>query len=218
MKKGFSFILILMFYSGIVFPQNNTAVLYGKITNKKGIPLELVNIIILTEKTGTTTNEKGFYKLKVPAATKITVQYSMLGYKTIKKQFLLKPGEIKEIAIVLESTANTLNEVSISDIQQRNNNLVRINPRLIQTVPSPNIGIASIIKTLPGVHSNNELSSQYSVRGGNYDENLVYVNDIEVYRPFLVRSGQQEAIVAAASQTAIVLSMHWDENNGNIAA
>lgn len=183
-----------MFYSGIVFPQNNTAVLYGKITNKKGIPLELVNIIILTEKTGTTTNEKGFYKLKVPAATKITVQYSMLGYKTIKKQFLLKPGEIKEIAIVLESTANTLNEVSISDIQQRNNNLVRINPRLIQTVPSPNIGIASIIKTLPGVHSNNELSSQYSVRGGNYDENLVYVNDIEVYRPFLVRSGQQEGL------------------------
>ncbi|MCD6367232.1 MAG: carboxypeptidase-like regulatory domain-containing protein [Bacteroidales bacterium] len=194
MIKRFFLFLFSLLYSITIFSQNSTAILYGRITDAKNQPLELVNIIVLNERTGTTTNNKGLFKLKVPANKNITVQYSILGFQTIKKKYFLKPETSTNIEIKLPETTKTLNEVSVSDIHQRNNNLVRINPKLVQTIPSPDAGIESIIKTLPGVHSNNELSSQYSVRGGNYDENLVYVNDIEVYRPFLVRSGQQEGL------------------------
>ncbi len=194
MIKRFLLLLFTLLCSITIFSQNNTAILYGKITDAKNQPLELVNIIVLNERTGTTTNNKGIFKLKVPANKSITIQYSILGFQTVKKKYFLKPETSTNIKIKLQETTKTLNEVSVSDIHQRNNNLVRINPKLIQTIPSPDAGIESIIKTLPGVHSNNELSSQYSVRGGNYDENLVYVNDIEVYRPFLVRSGQQEGL------------------------
>ena len=189
-----SIIILVVLFSFSTYAQDNTAILYGKITDSKNKPLELVNIIVLNKKTGTTSNKDGIYKLKVPANQTITVQYSILGYQTVKKQFHLNKGSSKNVEIKLSETTKILNEVSVSDIYQRNNNLVRINPKLVQTIPSPDAGIESIIKTLPGVHSNNELSSQYSVRGGNYDENLVYVNDIEVYRPFLVRSGQQEGL------------------------
>ncbi len=189
-----SIFIFIVLFSFSTHAQENTAIIYGKVTEVHNKPLELVNIIVLDNKTGTITNKEGIYKLQVPANQTITVQYSILGYQTVKKQFNLKAKSSINVEIKLTETTKTLNEVSVSDIHQRNNNLVRINPKLVQTIPSPDAGIESIIKTLPGVHSNNELSSQYSVRGGNYDENLVYVNDIEVYRPFLVRSGQQEGL------------------------
>lgn len=193
MPRFFTFILFTI-YSCIVLSQNNTAILSGKISDQNGKPLELVNIIILKEKLGTITDNNGYFKLKIPSDKKITVQFSILGYKTITKDYSLESGKSLNIEIKLPQITNKLTEVSVTDIQQRNNNLIRINPKLVQNVPSPDAGIESLIKTLPGVSSNNELSSQYSVRGGNYDENLVYVNDIEVYRPFLVRSGQQEGL------------------------
>ena len=82
----------------------------------------------------------------------------------------------------------------MEDEQIRSTNLIRIDPKVAFNIPTSSDKIPTFLKTLPGVSSNNELSSQYSVRGGNYDENLVYVNDIEIYRPYLVRSGQQEGL------------------------
>lgn len=106
---------------------------------------------------------------------------------------LLSPGEIRTISPTLQFL-NTLTEIEVHDFKARSEEVVRIDPTIFTRVPSPTGNIEDLIKTQMGVSSNNELSSGYSVRGGNFDENLVYVNDIEVYRPFLVRSGQQEGL------------------------
>jgi hypothetical protein len=92
-------------------------------------------------------------------------------------------GKIKELGTVI-----------VEDQSLKATNITRINPKVISVLPTPNQSVEDILKTMPGVSSANELSSTYSVRGGNYDENLVYVNDVEIYRPLLVRSGQQEGL------------------------
>ncbi|HAH56561.1 MAG TPA: hypothetical protein DCL86_00280, partial [Bacteroidales bacterium] len=107
---------------------------------------------------------------------------------------VLKEGERRELNRKLTQTAVELPDFVVEDRQIRSSSLSPINPRLATQIPSTSGGIEALIKTLPGVSSNTELSSQYSVRGGNYDENLVYVNDVEIYKPFLVRSGQQEGL------------------------
>ena len=106
----------------------------------------------------------------------------------------LKSGERKEINRRLSESTTQLPDFVVEDKQIRGSNLSPIDPKLATLIPSASGGIEALIKTFPGVASNNELSSQYSVRGGNYDENLVYVNDVEIYKPFLVRSGQQEGL------------------------
>ncbi len=122
---------------------------------------------------------------------KITV--SFLGYKT--KAINLEDATLNEtIEIQFEKKTQEITEVTIEDKASRREGLKRLDPKLISNLPSVNNSVEALLKTLPGVSSNNELSSQYNVRGGNFDENLVYVNDIEIYRPFLVRSGQQEGL------------------------
>src|SRR5690606_36269724 len=95
----------------------------------------------------------------------------------------------------LHPTSEELQELVIDkNIRQRFEGTIIISPDVIRRIPGANAGVENIIKLLPGVYSNNELSTQYAVRGGNYDENMVYVNEVEVYRPFLIRSGQQEGL------------------------
>ena len=107
----------------------------------------------------------------------------------------LKPNEDYEFNLVLNDRAEGLGEVVvIANNKKRIQGVVTIEPQVIRRIPGANAGVENILKSLPGVNSNNELSTQYAVRGGNYDENLVYVNEIEVYRPFLIRSGQQEGL------------------------
>jgi len=106
----------------------------------------------------------------------------------------LQPGESQERKISLQRDVRSINEVSVSARQERASTFHRIDVEELNYMPTTTGKIAAIIKSQAGVSSNNELSSQYSVRGGNFDENLVYVNDIEIYRPFLVRSGQQEGL------------------------
>jgi len=95
---------------------------------------------------------------------------------------------------VLQVSVTSLDEVSVSEEIDRSTTITRINIKTLNHLPTTSGSVEAMIKTLPGVSSTNELSSQYSVRGGNFDENLVYVNDIEIYRPFLIRSGQQEGM------------------------
>ena len=140
----------------------------------------------------TTTNDKGYYELNIESGKIITLIFYNINYSTFTKTLSVGNTNI-ELSPVLRFK-NELTGVEVTDIKSRSEESVRLDPKLYSQLPTPTGNIEDLIKTQMGVSSNNELSSGYSVRGGNFDENLVYVNDIEVYRPFLVRSGQQEGL------------------------
>jgi hypothetical protein len=167
---------------------------FGKVTDLNRNPLFLVNVATKGEKYGTVTNEDGTYQLNLPPGKEFTLVYSSIGYKKIEMQVIGTAGETRKIDVALEFESKDIQEVAVTSRHDKASNLVRIDIRSIDLLPNTTGGVETIIKTLPGVASNNELSSQYSVRGGNFDENLVYINDIEVYRPLLIRSGQQEGM------------------------
>jgi len=166
----------------------------------KGVVLDdqqqpIYNVSIKADNTGTTTNENGFYELKIPANTNITLVFTHLSHKRIEATFNLKSGEEIEFNPVMKIEVEQITTVVInSNTKQSVEGIVSIPPAVLRTIKGAQPGVENILKTLPGVNISNELSTQYSVRGGNFDENLVYVNEIEVYRPFLVRSGQQEGL------------------------
>ena len=171
-----------------------TGVIFGQVINANQQGILNVNITLAGLPGGTTSDKKGNFELTVPSGKKITVVFTYIGFETVTNDLVLKPGERKEIRQTLIQSSTSLPSIEVKDQQLRTNTFNRIDPRSITLIPSANAGVEDIIKTLPGVSSHNELSSTYSVRGGNYDENLVFVNDIEIYRPFLIRSGQQEGL------------------------
>lgn len=188
-------LLSLTFLFFIVLKANaQTAIVQGVIRDSLNKPFFSVNVSILGEDGGVASDAKGHYQLTIPAAKEVTLVYSYIGYFTEKKKVTLADGEHKEINIVLLSMATTLPNVNVSGKRDADPTLTRIEPKTFDLIPNVSGNIESVLKTFPGVVSNNELSSTYSVRGGNFDENLVYVNDVEIYRPFLVRSGQQEGL------------------------
>ncbi|MCD4789834.1 MAG: TonB-dependent receptor, partial [Bacteroidales bacterium] len=189
------FVALITFLLFSVFVKSQEkAVVFGKVTDEKGKPLELVNVAISGLPGGTMTDRKGKYELEVPANKEIYITISFVGYEKEVEGVFLKTGDRKEINKTLKFTYTELPQIEIEDKHIRSTNLVRIDPKLAFNVPTSSDRIPTLLKTLPGVSSSNELSSQYSVRGGNFDENLIYVNDIEIYRPFLIRSGQQEGL------------------------
>ncbi len=197
MQKILLFLIINIFSLGyqLVYGQGTNATLRGTITDSEGKPLELVNIAPKGYPIGTTTNRNGEFLLRIPARKDITVVVSSVGYKNQERQIRAKTEENIIWDIQLQFSDQELDEVIVTEERKNGGNFVRIDPKLVNDLPSAGgNGIEALIKTLPGVSSNNELSSQYSVRGGNFDENLVYVNGIEIYRPFLIRSGQQEGL------------------------
>lgn len=174
--------------------QSNNATLYGKVTDENGTPLELVNVSLKNYPIGTSTNRRGEYLLRIPARREVVVVFSSIGYKMVEKEVQAGAEERVNIPIVLIPSSQEIDEIKVTE-NIRNGGLERIDPKLTNNLPDAGGGsVEALIKTLPGVSSSNELSSQYSVRGGNFDENLIYVNDIEIYRPFLIRSGQQEGL------------------------
>jgi hypothetical protein len=192
MKAGLLSSLFILL-SVLAYSQE-TAVVFGKVTDEKGKPLELVNVAISGLPGGAMTDKKGMYELEVPANKEVYISLSFVGYEKGVEQITLKPDERLELNKTLLPSSTELPQVEVEDEQIRSTNLIRIDPKVAFNIPTSSDKIPTLLKTLPGVSSNNELSSQYSVRGGNYDENLVYVNDIEIYRPYLVRSGQQEGL------------------------
>lgn len=144
---------------------------------------------------GTTTNNNGFYSIEIPANTDIRLSFSFLGLKKVSQTFNLPTNADVEFNPILKSDVEQLSTVVIRNTpRERVEGIITLSPEAIRRIPGANPGVENLLKSLPGVSNNNELSTQYSVRGGNFDENLVYVNEIEVYRPFLVRSGQQEGL------------------------
>jgi hypothetical protein len=193
MKLKAGILSLLLLVSVVVLSQER-AVVFGKITDEKGRALELVNVAISGLPGGTMTDRKGMYELGVPSNKEIYITMSFIGLEKGVEKVFLQTGEKFELNKTLLSTSTELPQVEVEDNQIRSTNLIRIDPKIAFNIPTSSDKIPTLLKTLPGVSSNNELSSQYSVRGGNYDENLVYVNDIEIYRPYLIRSGQQEGL------------------------
>jgi hypothetical protein len=173
--------------------QTKSALVSGRVIDENGNPISKVSVVILGRQTGLATNDSGFFSIKVPAAKSFALVFSFTGYTEIQKNFYLSADEQEKITVQMEKASQTLKTVEVSNEKERTETgLIKINPKNAITLPSTTGGVEALIKILVG--SNNELTSQYSVRGGNYDENLMYINDFEVFRPYLVRSGQQEGL------------------------
>lgn len=186
--------LILFAHSFSTAQETQTALVYGKITDENGSAIPLTNIIILNAQEGNVSDENGNYQLQIQANKLHTLQFSFIGFQTEEVKIQLKAGQKRNLNITLFQTTKQLADVVVEDKEIRKSTLTRIDPQTVQVIPGVSGNVESLIKTLPGVASNNELSSQYSVRGGSFDENLIYVNGIEVYRPLLTRSGEQEGL------------------------
>lgn len=190
-KKHIFFFIIACFC--LLSGYGQTGTVSGVVKTNDGEPIEGITIAILEDaKLSTITDSKGHYSIEVPSGKDLTVAFYNINFKQINHKINLKPGENLNYSPVVQFK----NEIGTVDIvgENRTIEMTRINPQLFFQLPTAGGSIEDLIKTQMGVTSNNELSSNYSVRGGNFDENLVYVNDIEVYRPFLVRSGQQEGL------------------------
>ena len=183
----------LLLFSNLVLAQTKPAYISGRILDENEKPLQNVSVTILGRQTGLATNDSGSFRIKVPTDKAFALVFSFTGYKTEQRNFLLNEGEEESIVIRMERGSKQLEQVVVLDDRERREaGLVRMNPKAAINLPTPTGGIEGLIKVIVG--SNNELTSQYSVRGGNYDENLIYVNEFEIFRPYLVRSGQQEGL------------------------
>ena len=183
--------LICLFAGFQVFAQ--TARIKGVILDEGNQPIPGINVT--ADGKTTATDETGFYQLTIPAGKKVLVTFLHTTFKRIAVVVELKPNEDYEFNPVALTGTEQIGEVVVSSGRnKRVQGITILEPGVIRKIPGANPGVENILKSLPGVYSNNELSTQYAVRGGNYDENLVYVNEIEVYRPFLIRSGQQEGL------------------------
>ena len=188
------FLFCFLFFSSFALFAQSTATVYGKITNSDNEPLEDVSISILgSPQAPVYTNKKGEYTYTIPADADVIIVFYSLGHIREQRSIKVAAGEKLNMSKVL-SFSNLIKEVVVSDERSRFSEVTRIDPLVITHIPTASQDFNAILFTLPGVSSRNELSSSYSVRGGNFDENLVYVNGIEIYRPFLVSSGQQEGL------------------------
>ncbi len=191
MRTAFTTFILLLTIS--VFSQTKSAFISGRVVDENDKPIASVSVVILGKQAGITTSDSGTFRIKVPAGKAFALVFTYSGYNETQKNFYLSDGEEEKVTVQMERGSQTLKTVEVSTEKERTETgLVKINPKNAITLPSTTGGIEALIKTLVG--SNNELTSQYSVRGGNYDENLIYVNDFEIFRPYLVRSGQQEGL------------------------
>ena len=167
-------------------------VVEGVVRDSAGAPLPYVNIGVLRSSEGAITDLEGRYKLKVSSHDSVTLRFSYTGYRHEDRRVRVK-GTMR-LDLVLRPTAQVLQTVEVSDERTRQSSFTQLDVQRLDDAVGPAGGVESLIKMLPDVQSNNELSSQYSVRGGSFDENLVYINGIEVFRPMLIRSAQQEGM------------------------
>ncbi|MDX1827985.1 MAG: TonB-dependent receptor [Lutibacter sp.] len=185
-------ITLLLFFLFSTFLIAQTATIKGVVKNEQKTPIE--GVAIHVKNFGTTTNADGEFTLKVPASQKITITLSHVSYESFQKTITIPNNKTYRFYPILKSKIEKIEEVTVIDKKKEAQGIITVNPSDITKIPGANQGVENILMTLAGVNNNNELSTQYNVRGGNFDENLVYVNGIEVYRPFLVRSGQQEGL------------------------
>ena len=195
MQKFLIPVILFILLTSESFSQSNNATLTGKVVDENGQPLELVNIALRDYPIGTSSNRRGEFLLRIPARREVTIVFSSMGFVTSERTIEAGPEERVTIEVKLLRSTTEIGEINVTENRRSRSGMDRIDPRLTNNLSAAGgSSVEALIKTLPGVSSNNELSSQFSVRGGNFDENLVYVNDIEIYRPFLIRAGQQEGL------------------------
>ena len=186
--------LLLLFsilYSSALWAQKATV--RGVILDVFDEPIPSVNITF--GNTGAISDLDGYYLIEITANQDMPITYSHIGHKNVQATLNLSNNEDYELNPVMKTDIEQIATVVISGREnKRVEGITTLSPEAIRRMPSAISGVTSLLTSLPGINSNNELSTQYAVRGGNYDENLVYVNEIEVYRPFLIRSGQQEGL------------------------
>ncbi len=166
----------------------------GKLTDQEEKPVEFATIRIAGTSIGTNSDLQGNYSLSVAAKDTLEVIYSCIGFKTVTRKLIDPKGNLT-INVKLPTEAQELAEVEVTGFRQNINGMQSIDKESFKTSPDVSGGsVEAMIQTMAGVNSSNEMSSQYSVRGGSFDENSVYINGTEIYRPQLVRSGQQEGL------------------------
>lgn len=185
-------LLLLFLFPSIVFAQNLQSI-KGIVKNEDGNPIAEAKVQIQNTKTSTLTSQTGNYLLNLKPGDYI-INFSAFGYQSINVEVKLLADKDFDLSVTLKRDLQVLEQVIVQDQLGRNQGMVNLNPKLATSNPNISQSFESILKQLPGVSTNNELSSQYSVRGGNFDENLIYINDIEIYKPYLVRNGQQEGL------------------------
>jgi hypothetical protein len=169
-----------------------TTILRGVIKDAKKQPIEGVNIQFNTF--GTTSDKNGNYSIRIPLNQSISVTYSHIAHYSFTKDITATSKNVMRFSPTLTPKTEALKEIVIKNNKKNAAGVTKIDVLKAKNIIGPNAGVENVLMTLPGVNNNNELSTQYNVRGGNFDENLVYVNGIEIYRPFLIRSGQQEGL------------------------
>ena len=185
--------LLLCFLTTWAAAQTKYAVVTGKILDENDAPLKNVSVIILGKNSGVVSTDSGTFSIRVPSQRSFAIIFSHAGFSDQQKNFFLSTDETETVIVQMKPGAKTLETVTVADERERKETgLIKVNPKTAVIIPSTTGGVEALIKTLVG--SNNELTSQYNVRGGNYDENLVYINDFEIYRPYLVSTGQQEGL------------------------
>lgn len=184
-------LLLFTFFSTIVSAQ--TATIKGIVFDENG--KTIAGASVSYEDKGTLTDVNGVYVLEIPANREVSLTFSYLGYKNILLSVTLSTNEDYEFNPQMPTDIEVITTVVIdAKKRKRVEGVTSFAPEIARRMTGANAGVENVLMSLPGVSGNNELSTQYAVRGGNYDENLVYVNEIEVYRPFLIRSGQQEGL------------------------
>ena len=188
-------IFLLLFLSPLIALLGYAQVkIHGKITDASGEPVEFATVRIAGTAIGTTSGLEGDYSLSCPPADTITVHFSCIGYREETRRLIDASGDVT-LNMRLQLTTEMLQQVEVTELKKQTGSITAIDASELRKNPDASGGsVESLITTMAGVTGSNEMSSQYSVRGGSYDENSVYINGIEVYRPLLVTSGQQEGL------------------------
>lgn len=171
-----------------------TFTLHGRVTDENNDPIEFASVSCLKQGKMTMTSLKGEYSMQLHSADSVVIKFSMIGYKA-KTRILRRPRGKQTLQIVLHSDDNQLSEVTVTGKKIETGQMEDISKDHLKSLPSASgNAVEELIQSQAGVSTHSELSSQYNVRGGSFDENSVYIDNVEIYRPFLVRSGQQEGI------------------------
>ena len=190
MKTNYYLTTLLILFVASIFAQSSS--IQGVVIDENGNAINDVSISYNNE--GTTSDVDGNYNLVVTTLERITVSFSHISFTSYSKIFTVPKGKVIRFSPKLNFKTEEIKEVYIKNRRNDSEGITNVDIKDIKEIPGANAGVENVLMTFAGVNNNNELSTQYNVRGGNFDENLVYVNGIEVYRPFLVRSGQQEGL------------------------
>ena len=183
-------IMLLLCFTGI---KAQTFTLQGRVTDSEMNPVELATVAVVQQGKMTMTNLKGEFSMKLQSSDSVVVRFSMVGYKT-KTRVLRRPKGKQTLLIQLYDD-NQLAGVTVTEEKRQMGSTQKLDTKDMKNAPSvTGNAVEEMIQSQAGVSTHSELSSQYNVRGGSFDENSVYINNVEIYRPFLVRSGQQEGL------------------------